>query len=550
MTSSTTDATRPLRRRRRRALWIGLTVLVLALAAVGVARAMTARATKAVPAADVTVLAYDTFVDSISATGTVAAAKTTKVYSTLAFPVQEVFVEVGDVVAPGDKLAQLDPATIDKQISAKSALMNQSAVTSATQVVSAQHRYEASRAAIDNGTNAAIVQASSAVSNAYAAWQKASKAYEDYKASLAGSTNAQLIQAKSTLDSARANLASAQYAATQAQTALTAATTAYAASCTANPGAAGCADLLAAKNTAQQAYDKAALALAAATTAERNAQAAYDAVAVTADNTLADLKAGAATAYEAYTNAQAALKAAQTGAKTELQLSLDALRTAQAGASTDASVQDLASLQKDKASTTITAPTAGMVTAVYANVGGPGTGLLFVIETTDRLSIDATVKEYDVNTVKVGMPVQITSDPTRDAVYEGRLSTIAPTSLKDQAGNTITGNDVQYKTTIEVVSAGTGLRIGMNVRLEYVLGRQENVLAVPSDAVYSNAQGQLVILAAVPQSGDQYALREIPVTVGLENDLNIIVSGPEVAEGLRVINTPSKYTVGSTVTIA
>lgn len=60
---------------------------------------------------------------SISATGTVESSDTTKVYSALAYQVNSVLVEVGDVVKEGDLLAELDGEQIENQIATQKTSM-------------------------------------------------------------------------------------------------------------------------------------------------------------------------------------------------------------------------------------------------------------------------------------------------------------------------------------------------------------------------------------------------------------------------------------------
>lgn len=521
-----------LRKRRSRRRWIAIVVVAaVVLALGGTAWALLRPKRTTVGAADTTVLKYGDLVSSISATGVVSAKTSAKVYSSLAYQVQDVYVTQGQAVQAGDRLAQLDTATVDKQIASKKASMSQTAASAAASLATAQHKYDAAQAAISDGTNAGILNAQNAVTTAHANWTKATATYEAYRSGLDDGQNSQLISAQTAVDNARNSVTAASYTEQLAYDTWV---------------AAGKPDYPAPTKTA---LDQAQNALKAARTAYENAQSAYDAVATTTDNTLSDYQAAADAAYDSYTAAESSLNASRTSAQTDLQLSLDSVKSAQASSRTDAAVTDLANLVRDKQSATIVSPITGVVTAVYATVGAPGQGVLFVVETPDSLKIDASVKEYDVNSVKPGMSVLITADATRDAVYNGRISSIAPASDKDAAGKTITGSDIQYGTTVDVTSSGTQLRIGMNVRLQYVVDTAEHVLAVPYDAVRKNATGTDVVLAVVPRGGAS-VLEEYPVTVGLASDLNIAVSGANIVEGLRVVNNPATYKAGAVVTLA
>ena len=246
-------------------------------------------------------------------------------------------------------------------------------------------------------------------------------------------------------------------------------------------------------------------------------------------------------AYEAYQSALQSFNATAASAETAFTSSYNSLETAKLSADHATSELELAQLEEELGETSVKAGVDGTVTAVYATVGSPAAGLLFVIEDIDNLEVETSVKEYDIGNVKVGMPVTIRSDATGDEIYQGTITSIAPTSNKNAQGDTDTTGDIEFATKVKVDSEDTGLRIGMSVRLNYILEEQKDVLAVPYDAVYTNAQGQNCIMVLTEQESGNYLLEELPVTPGMENDLNIAVEGDGVKEGLRVVNEPDQY---------
>lgn len=204
---------------------------------------------------------------------------------------------------------------------------------------------------------------------------------------------------------------------------------------------------------------------------------------------------------------------------------------------------------------TITAPVSGVVTAVYAKVGEPGNGLLFVVEDTQSLKINTKIKEYDVANIREGMPVVIKSDATGDQEISGTVTYIAPAAVKTEAGNTQTGgndSNVEFEAEVQVNDPNCGLRIGMNTRLTVLLEEKQDVFGVPYDAVVEKADGSTVVYAAVEQQNSgknsSYVVTEIPVTTGLETDFYIEISGGEVTPGMAVINNPQSVTPGMEVT--
>ena len=485
--------------------WIILGVIVLIIAGLFYACSqMGKQAQNILAQSDTLVLSYQDFENSISATGTVESATSEYVYSTQSYPVQVVHVEVGDVVKEGDLLAELDSSALEDQIEAKELSTGLSADAAAQQVKSARDAYNSAKKALDEGLNASIISAENAVQVAYDNWQKAIRTYDNY----AESVDDALDEAEDAVRDAKEAYDKAEEIASTS----------------------GLPEDIAKRDVAKGEWEKAKANL-------EMVREQYD----TSDNTLDEYRYAIESTYNAYITAQQQLEAAHYNANTQLQSSKNSLNNAQINANTDSAALTLAQLQEDLEETKIKAPAAGTVTAVYANVGASGAGLLFVIEDTANLVVETSVKGYDVGTVKPSMPVSIKSDATGDTVFDGRVLSIAPTSNKNARGETDTTGDVLFATEVAVLSKDTGLRIGMSVRLNYIIAQQQGVLLVPYDAIYENENGESCVLLAEQQQDSRYKLREVKVTQGQENDIDVIITGDEIAPGVMVVTTPDKY---------
>ena len=297
----------------------------------------------------------------------------------------------------------------------------------------------------------------------------------------------------------------------------------------------------AALNSADDALEDYANAVDTAYEAYLDAQVTLENTQADAQETLADYADRLNTAYAAYGSAQAGLESTENAAQNQLQSYQDSLNSAYANASTSTGEVSLRQLRADLEGTEITAPAAGTVTAVYAEVGSSGAGLLFVIEDVDNLVVATSVKDYDVASVSTGMAVAIQSDSTGDQVYDGEVTSIAPTAAKNAAGETDTSGDISFATDVAVTSQDTGLRIGMSVELDFVLDEALNALSVPYDAVYENDQGQTCLLVLEEGEDGELLLTELPVTTGLETDLDIAVEGEGLTEGVQVVTDPDRY---------
>ncbi len=582
------------KRAKRIKRFIILAVLVLLIAGVIVNCSLqTKKFASMVAFSETGILKKADLVSSIGGTGTVESNKSNMVYSTQVYPVKAVHVKVGDYVEAGELLCELDASILINQIETQELTTGVSASAALAQVKSASDNYILAKEMLDEGLNTAVLAAENNVRATYDAWQKAQRAYSAalnlannpniaaadsaYSSALnaleAAQTN--LTNAENAFNTAKANfevltpptdnsaaISDAESARAAAQAALQAALTetlmdsnkvlqarsvleaaehnlllekqkalgseAYQAA-------------LAAFNASSGAKDAAQAALKNAQSAYNNAKTQRDAAHANSDSTLKEYAYTQDTAYANYRAALISLESAEKSAKAQLKSSKNALSSARANANTDAALLRLAQMQEDLENTRIKAEEGGTITAVYAKVGANGAGLLFVVEDVSDLRVESAVSGYDIGTVKPGMPVTIKSDATGDAVINGSLRSIAPTSQKNALGQTNTAGDVLFSTEVAVEDANSGLLIGMSVRLNYIVEERNAVLAVPFDALFEKEDGNSYILILNELKNGKYKIEELLVSIGLESDLNVEIGGEGVNEGLRLLNNPSEF---------
>ena len=569
------------KRNKRRIILISLGAVILIILAYSILKPNDAGASM-LAYDDTTVLAYRDFSNTISATGTVESVSSTMVYSTLAYKVKNVPVSVGDYVKKGQLLAELDEQNILNQIESQEAGMSTSSASSAQQIRTAQDNYNQYKHALDSGLNSSINAALTQVENAYDNYIKATNAYERYREALNLGENTTILAQESALQKSESAIQAADDACDNAEKAANRADTDWrnaradissarnelnslnqqlystlAADPTADVSALETAIVAANANisalerqeqAAEAAYDAAVAqkrsaerALEDAEASYKTAQAQYNAALTSVDDALSDYATAMDNAYKTYQDAQTNLDATRLAAENQLKSYQNSINSAKTNANDAPSQVNIRHLRVDLESTSITAPASGTVTAVYAEIGGSGSGLLFVIEDVDNLIVETSVKEYDIASVSLGMGVRIKSEAAGSKSYDGEITSIAPTSNKTPQGLTNTIGDVQFATDVKVISKDTDLRIGMNVRLNLIIDEQSGVLAVPYDAVYENSNGESCVIFVEEQPDGKHILRELPVTVGIENDLDIVISGPGVEVDLRVVNTPDAY---------
>ena len=545
----------------------------------------------------VTTLQEKDIQNTIGGTGTVESGQKHYVYPTTSgYSVMEIPVEVGDTVQAGDVLCILDDSALASQRESSELSLDQNVRAADQQVKTVRDSYEAAVAAVKDGTNSTLISAQSQVTNAYYSYLSAVDQYNQYQDSL-NRASAALSTAKQSLEAANEKVAAIQQAIQEKEQAEAGTDTTIPGTDVTTPGtdvttpgtdvttpgtdtsttpgadtsaasgaeaqstqaamASGSAPAASAQSNSggdrdktleelQAALPAAQAEQAAAQTAVNEAQAAYN----SASGQGYGLSLAVDSAYNGYVTALKSLDAAIASVETQLQSSENQLDSAKLSAQSARETRELTLEQMDESmeDLVITAPASGTVTAVYATVGGPSTGLLFVIEDVEDLVVKTTIRSYDVGQVQEGMDVTIKSDATGDASFAGTVSFIAPASQKTATGETNTANEV-FDAEVKVLSQDTGLRIGMSVRLNYVLEAETGVLAVPYDAVYTNASGQSCVMAARDQGNGKYLLEEIPVTTGVESDVEVAISGPGIQAGLQVLNDPAGRQAGEVVTL-
>jgi multidrug resistance efflux pump len=403
-----------------------------------------------------TILSKTELVNSISVSGNIKSQNAQNVYSTLNYPVKEIYVSVGDQVVAGDALAKLDTASLEMDIAQQRSTLNNSQKTSAIDLENKKNVYQNNKSQYENGLNSELINAENSVKTAEADLQTKKTTYENNKAlSESGFVSEQEL------------------------------------------------------NQSETNYN---LALAT------------------------------------YNKATASLKSVKAKVEQDIKTAEANFKNAEANYNNDSQRISLQKLEKNLTDSVIKAPVGGTVTAVYAVVGSPGNGLLFVIEDTENLIITTYVKEYDAGQVHPGQMVTIKSDATGDTILNGKVVKISPTSTKNATGATNTSSTVEFETEVAILDHKTELKIGMNTRLNIILEKKMDVYAVPYDAVTVNADGQNVVYVISDENGKQI-VKELVVETGIETDIYTEVSGTGLSDGVIVVNDTASVKLGDVVNL-
>lgn len=118
----------------------------------------------------------------------------------------------------------------------------------------------------------------------------------------------------------------------------------------------------------------------------------------------------------------------------------------------------------------VTSPINGTVTRVYTSVGklagGTTASSLFLVENIDQLQMKLKVSEYDINKVKLGQPVEITSNVIGEEMVYGKVVSIAPTGERKSENS----GEMVVPVTVLIDKDQKGLFAGVNAKASIITG--------------------------------------------------------------------------------
>lgn len=195
----------------------------------------------------------------------------------------------------------------------------------------------------------------------------------------------------------------------------------------------------------------------------------------------------------------------------------------------------------------ILSPIDGTVTRVNIKVGRFANDTednkpMFVIENLDQLQMKALVSEYDIGKVNLGQKVSVTAENLKGESVEGVVSRISPTGEP----KSLTSSERVIPIQIDITENHEKLIAGITARAKIMINQAQDVLVVPIDALRQLEDGSLEVLRVE----EDQTITVIPVTLGVENDLEAQVHGEGLKEGdLIVLNPSDVLTPGMKVTV-
>jgi len=196
---------------------------------------------------------------------------------------------------------------------------------------------------------------------------------------------------------------------------------------------------------------------------------------------------------------------------------------AQFRATVEAAKADLLSAQIQLEDTVITAPFSGIVTQKYATEGAfvtPTTSASSTASATSTsivaiakgLEILANVPEVDVGQIKQGQSVEIVADAFPDKVFKGRVQLVAPEAVVEQ-------NVTSFQVRVALLTGQQELRSGMNVDLTFLGQEVSNALVVPTVAIVTQ-DGQTGVM--VPDLDNKPKFQSVTIGPTIQDETQVL----------------------------
>ncbi|WP_254475065.1 efflux RND transporter periplasmic adaptor subunit [Bartonella sp. B1098] len=200
---------------------------------------------------------------------------------------------------------------------------------------------------------------------------------------------------------------------------------------------------------------------------------------------------------------------------------------------------DVESAEVNLSYTRITAPSAGTVLATVVEEGQNVNAVqsaptIVILGDLSKMTVKAQISEADILKVRTGQPLYFTVLGNADRRYEGTLERVdpAPESIRADVsinpglggGSSLSSSAIYYNGIVHVDNQDNFLRTYMTAQVHIILGRAQNVLLVPSDALRDETkEGKAWVSVLV---GENKVVAK-QVTVGLNNKVMA-----EIASGL------------------
>ena len=144
--------------------------------------------------------------------------------------------------------------------------------------------------------------------------------------------------------------------------------------------------------------------------------------------------------------------------------------------------------------------------------------------------VEAEVYEFDAPWVELGQPAQMELSFQKGTVLEGEVAYVYPT---------LNSKSRTLRVRLEFDNPGVALKPGMFATVHIQYRRQEDTLAVPTEAVIHSGERELVFVAL---GQGRFAAREVTTGLVADHHLTEVISGLELGD---VVVTSGQFLIDS-----
>jgi HlyD family secretion protein len=196
--------------------------------------------------------------------------------------------------------------------------------------------------------------------------------------------------------------------------------------------------------------------------------------------------------------------------------------------------------ERNLADATLTAPFAGVVTAVYVNEGETANGVLVELADNTSLEVVLDVDEVDIGDIAVGQPATLILETWPDEEIDGSVILISPRANENSSGV------VNYQVYLSMGETDLPVLVGMTANADLLTQNFENVLLVPNEAINADrSKGRFWVNRVTTDADGNETIEEVDVVIGLRDGRNTqILSGLNEGDVLIVGNAAPRVEFG------
>ena len=483
---------------------------------------------------------------TLAATGTIISAEESGQFATVSgsYPVEEVYVKVGDEVKKGDPLYKLDMTSMEETLSyQQQALDLQNQQNAITQ--------ENANKAVEDAKNSGAVQvndAGRALDQAKQDKATADRNQSTVNSQLESSKKAE-DEAKTAYDNACSEVSSLQSKVDRLQKEVDTASTQTSSSSkdddkdskdeSSSSSTSGTTDQDLKNKKAD--LEKAKTDLSNAIANRDSKKSAYESAVSarqSAEQSLQTAKDSVSSANRAVDSANSSASNAQNSANSNIASQYSAAKSSELAAksSTLSAKQEIAKSQEELSKAVVYASQDGTVTNVNIVKGQTYSGTdAVVIDNVTSLKATADIDEGQIPQIVVGQKVEIKTDATGDEILEGTVTFVSPTATKNSTKSTegtsstesVSKSRATYRVDVTLDNTNENLRLGMTAKMTFITANAKNVLVVPSSDLQTNADGNKYV---VVQQADG-TTEDVVVTTGISDDFYTEIKDGSLKEG-------------------